>query len=75
MEEEKPKRKAYKTKEAQNEANKRYLDNNPEIKKRVRILQKKSITKNYINNHAGIEELKELQDLINKKIEEIQKTL
>ena len=72
---EKSKRKAYKTQKQQNDATKKYLDNNPEMKKRVRILQKKSITKNYIKNHAGIEELKELQDLINKKIEEIQKTL
>ena len=67
---EEKKRKGYKTKEGQKKANERYLENNPEAKKKKKINSMRSNTKRFIKDYATLEELEELENLIkNKKME------
>lgn len=67
MEEKEKKRRGYKTQAQQNEATKRYLNNNPEAKKNARHSNYKSTTKKFIKEMASLEELEELEILIKNK--------
>lgn len=69
--EEVKKRKAYKTTEQQLAAEKRYLENNPEAKKKKRINTMRSETKKFIREFATLEELKELEEMIELRKEEL----
>ena len=67
---EEKKRKGYKTKEGQKEADKRYLEKHPEAKEKKKISAMKSNAKRFIKEFAKIEDLEELENLIkNKKME------
>jgi len=58
---------------AQNEANKRYREKN---KEQTNYLRYKSMARGYVNNHAKtIEELEELKNLIDAKIDEFSNEL
>lgn len=61
------KRKGYKTKEGQKEADKRYLEKHPEAKEKKKISAMKSNTKRFIKDYATLEELEELENLIKNK--------
>ncbi|WP_278538681.1 hypothetical protein [Fusobacterium varium] len=69
--EEVKKRKAYKTTEQQLAAEKRYLENNPDAKKKKRINTMRSETKKFIREFATLEELKELEEMIELRKEEL----
>lgn len=62
------KRKGYKDIEQQLEADKRYLKNNPEARKRKRISSLRSSCRRYIREFATKEELIEFKNLIEKKL-------
>ena len=66
--EEVKKRKGYKTTEQQTAATKRYIENHPEVKEKRKIAVAKSQAKKFINEMANKEELIELMDLIEKKL-------
>ncbi|MGY0395056.1 hypothetical protein [Fusobacterium sp. SYSU M8A802] len=63
------KRKGYKTIEQQIEANKRYLENNPEAKEKAKISNYRSKARKFILELATKKDLEELKDLIKQKIE------
>lgn len=68
------KRKGYKNIKQQLEADKRYLQKNPQAKERRKRIVAKSQAKKFISEFATIEELEELKELINnnfKKQKEI----
>lgn len=69
--EEVKKRKGYKTTEQQLAAEKRYLENNPDAKKKKRINTMRSETKKFIREFATLEELKELEEMIELRKEEL----
>lgn len=69
--EEAKKRKGYKTIEQQLAAEKRYLENNPDAKKKKRINTMRSETKKFIREFATLEELKELEEMIELRKEEL----
>ncbi len=58
------KRRAYKTQQAQNEANKRYLENNPEKRKKFKISNYKSTCKSFIRKYSTQEDLEEIKKII-----------
>ncbi|WP_029948737.1 hypothetical protein [Parvimonas micra] len=64
MEKEKKTRKGFKTQKAQNEATKRYLDNNPEKRAKFRISNYKSICKLFLREYAQNEDLSEIEKII-----------
>lgn len=61
------KRKGYTSIEQQVEANKRYLESNPEAKERKKILSLKSAGKNFIINHSSLEDLEMFKSLIEER--------
>ena len=65
--EETKKRKGYKTTEQQTAATRRYLENHPEAREKRRIATYKSNGKTFIKNFATLEDLKEYEQLIQKK--------
>lgn len=67
------KRKGYSTQDAQNEANKRYLANNPEAKEKFKISSLRSNAKRFINSYSNLDELKELEELILARKEVLKK--
>lgn len=69
--EEVKKRKGYKTTEQQLAAEKRYLENNPDAKKKKRINTMRSETKKFIREFATLEELKELEEIIELRKKEL----
>ncbi|MBL7575768.1 hypothetical protein I6I92_08085 [Peptoniphilus asaccharolyticus] len=60
--------KEYKTTEAQREASRRYKKKNRE---RLKIQTYFSNAKLFINEHANVENLKELQNLIEEKLKKL----
>lgn len=62
------KRKGYKNINQQLEADKRYLQRNPQAKERRKRIVAKSQAKKFINEFATIEELEELKGLINNSL-------
>ena len=61
------KRKGYKTQEQQNEANKRYLEKNPDKKMKFRISAYKSTCKLFLKEYATNEDLEEIETLIDDR--------
>lgn len=66
-------RRAYSTPEQQAEANKRYFANNKEATVKRKIKNYKWSGKNFILNHANEEELKEYEQHIRLRREELAK--
>lgn len=64
-------RKGYKTLEEQNEANKRYLEKNPEAKKKSMIASIRGAGKRFIREYATLEELEEYEALIQKRKDQL----
>lgn len=60
----KTKRKGYKTQEQQNEATKRYLDNNPDKRSKYKISNYKSTCKLFLREYAEKEDIKEIENII-----------
>lgn len=65
------KRKGYKTSKQQLEANKRYLENNPEAKEKNRYYSEKSTAKRFINLRATLEDLEMLKNIIDERMKEM----
>ena len=65
------KRKGYKNIQDQIEANKRYLDNNPEANIKKKKSRTKSETKKFIRDYATKQELEEPQILIKEKLKKL----
>lgn len=65
------KRKGYSKIEMQLEANKRYLENNPDAKIKNRINSLRSSCKRFIKEFAELDELEELQALIQDRKKEL----
>lgn len=63
------KRKGYKDQKDQIEANRRYLDRHPEQRKKNRVATLRSECKNFIKNHATLEEIIELRELLSEREE------
>lgn len=63
------KRKGYQSSKAQVEANKRYLERHPEQRKKKRVGTLRSECKNFIKNHATLEEIIELRELLSEREE------
>ena len=61
---EKKKRKGYKTQKEQNEATKRYLDNNPDKRLKYKISNYKSNCKLFLREYANKEDIKEIENII-----------
>lgn len=61
------KRKGYKDQKDQIEANRRYLDRHPEQRKKNRVATLRSECKNFIKNHATLEEIIELRELLSER--------
>lgn len=61
------KRKGYKDQKDQIEANRRYLDRHPEQRKKNRVATLRSECKNFIKNHATLEEITELRELLSER--------
>ncbi|HEM5194980.1 TPA: hypothetical protein U1318_001897 [Streptococcus suis] len=68
MQEEKKKRKGYATKEAQNEANKRYYHASEENKQRKKYTNARSTAKRFIETIAEYDDVLMLKELAEKKI-------
>lgn len=68
MEETKKKKRGYKTQEQQNEANRRYLANNPEFKVKQKYSNYKSATKKFILEVGTDEDLEEFFNILGKKL-------
>lgn len=68
---EEKKRKGYKTQEQQNKATKRYLEKNVVASVRADRSRLKSRCLKFINESATLDELKEIKNIINEKIEEV----
>lgn len=66
--EEKKTRRGYKTQAQQNEANKRYLANNPEAKEKIKKSGYKSKAKKFIKEMATVPELEELKEMIKERL-------
>lgn len=64
------KRKGYKDINQQIEANKRYLEKNPNARENRKRIVAKSQAKKFINDFASFEELKLLKSLIDEKIKQ-----
>ena len=64
---EKEKRKGYKTQEQQNQANKRYLENNPDKKLKFRISAYKSSCKLFLREYAQKDDLIEIEKIIDER--------
>jgi hypothetical protein len=60
----KTKRKGYKTQVQQNEATKRYLDNNPDKRSKYKISNYKSTCKLFLREYAEKEDIKEIENII-----------
>lgn len=71
--EEVKKRKGYKTPEGQKKANELYLSKNPEAKKMKNVNSMRSNAKRYIKEFATLEEVAELKNLMENRIEELKK--
>lgn len=67
------KRKGYKTQKKQNEATKRYLDNNPDKRKKFRISNYKSTCKLFLKEYATNDDLIEIEKLIKARKEKTKK--
>ena len=65
----KTKRKGYKTQEQQNEATKRYLDNNPDKRLKYKISNYKSNCKLFLREYANKEDLLEIENVIKDRKE------
>lgn len=65
------KRRGYKTKEQQNEAMKRYYNNNPDAKLKKTITTAKGQCKRFIKEFATLEELQEIRILIDSREKEL----
>ncbi|WP_338948195.1 hypothetical protein [Fusobacterium varium] len=61
------KRRGYASTEQQVEANKRYLEANPDAKERKKILSMKSAGKNFIKNYSSLEDLEMFKSLIEER--------
>lgn len=61
------KRKGYKTQAQQYEAEKRWLENNPEAREKKRINTLKSSTKRFIRDYATKYDLDEIKILVNER--------
>ena len=68
MQEEKKKRKGYATQAQQSEADKRYYHASEENRQRKQYLNTRSTARNFIEKRAKFEDLKDLQERIEKKI-------
>ena len=68
MQEEKKKRKGYATQEQQREADKRYYHASEENRQRKQYLNTRSTARNFIEKRANFEDLKDLQERIEKKL-------
>ena len=68
MQEEKKKRKGYATQAQQREADKRYYHASEENRQRKQYLNTRSTARNFIEKRAKFEDLKDLQERIEKKI-------
>lgn len=66
---EKKKRKGYKTQVQQNEATKRYLDNNPDKRLKYKISNYKSNCKLFLREYANKEDLLEIENVIKDRKE------
>lgn len=67
---EQEKRKAYKTSKQQLEANKRYLENNPEARVKKQYSSERSTAKRFIAKSTS-EDLEMLKTLIDERLKEI----
>lgn len=67
---EEKKRKGYKTQTQQYEAEKRWLENNPEAREKKRLNSLKSSAKRFIKDFATLEELEEIEKLIKDRKDE-----
>lgn len=65
------KRRGYKTQSQQYEAEKRWLENNPEAREKKRINSMKSSTKRFIRDYATKDELEEIKALVNEREQNI----
>lgn len=63
----KTKRKGYKTQVQQNEATKRYLDNNPDKRLKYKISNYKSNCKLFLREYAEAEDIREIEEIINDR--------
>ncbi|MBF1637562.1 MAG: hypothetical protein HXO49_03430 [Prevotella sp.] len=63
------KRKGYQNSKAQVEANKRYLEKHPEQRKKKRVGTLRSECKNFIRNHATLDEITDLRTLLKEREE------
>lgn len=70
---EKKKRKGYKTQKQQNEATKRYLDNNPDKRLKYKISNYKSTCKLFLREYAEPEDIKEIENVIKDRKEFLNK--
>ena len=68
MQEEKKKRRGYATQAQQREADKRYYNASEENRQRKQYLNTRSTARNFIEKRAKFEDLKDLQERIEKKI-------
>lgn len=70
---EKKKRKGYKTQKEQNEATKRYLNNNPDKRLKYKISNYKSTCKLFLREYAETEDIREIEDVIKDRKEFLKK--
>lgn len=63
----KEKRKGYKTQAQQNQANNRYLENNPDKKLKFRISTYKSSCKLFLREYAQFEDIIEIEKIIDER--------
>ena len=68
MQEENKKRRGYATQAQQREADKRYYHASEENRQRKQYLNTRSTARNFIEKRAKFEDLKELQERIEKKL-------
>ena len=71
MQEENKKRRGYATKEAQAAADKRYYHASEENRQRKQYLNARSTARNFVEKRAKFDDLKELQERIEKKIKKL----
>lgn len=69
------KRRGYKTKEQQNEAMKRYYNNNPDAKIKKKITTAKGQCKRFIKDFATLEELQEIENIVTERKKELKKEI
>ena len=71
MIENKKKRKGYSTLEQQYAANKRYLENNPDAKEKIRLSMYKSQAKRFIKSLGNKKELLELKEILDERLKDM----